>query len=204
MDILMILYLAIIAAGLGLLFLLCVLLSKNKSPIFESEAKRAGRAGERFATQKIQEILKDDDILFTNVNVSFDGKDAELDNVIINKHGVFIIEVKNYKGNLYGNEDDYEWVQEKVSHGGYLYDNTHRNPIGQVKREIYILANYLKQNGIKVWVEGYVYFVRGNSPVESDYIVNGLRDIHNVIHFGTDNNLSKRTVSRLADLLSRL
>ena len=82
--------------------------------IFEPEEKRVGRQGERIATNIIKRVLREDDYLFTNVPVSYDGKNAELDNVVVNKYGVFIIEVKYYKGRLYGAEDDYEWQKYKL------------------------------------------------------------------------------------------
>ncbi len=33
---------------------------------------------------QINEVMNDDDILLTNIKVSFDGKNTELDNLIIN------------------------------------------------------------------------------------------------------------------------
>ena len=34
--------------------------------------------------------------MLTNIKISFEEREAELDNVVINNRGVFIIEVKNY------------------------------------------------------------------------------------------------------------
>ena len=109
----------------------------------ESEARRAGRRGEHFASRLISEVLNDRDILLTNVKLSYDGKRTELDNVIINNRGVFIIEVKNYSGMLVGEEDDFEWVKNKVTDAGNIDQKTVKNPIPQVKRQIYILSGRL-------------------------------------------------------------
>jgi hypothetical protein len=135
------------------------------------------------------------------VKLSFDGKPTELDNVIINNRGVFIIEVKNYSGMLIGEEDDFEWVKNKVTDAGNIYQKTVKNPIPQVKRQIYILSGRLKQRKIGVWVEGYVFFVERNSPVRSDYVLDTRRDIDRVIHHGTDNNLSNAEKKRIVDAL---
>ena len=62
----------------------------------ETPEKRAGRLGEEFASTLIKEILTDDDILLTNVPLHTYDKETELDDLVINSHGVFIIEVKNY------------------------------------------------------------------------------------------------------------
>ena len=86
----------------------------HKSPgLFEwmmtPEYKRVGIRGEVKASNAILSVMRDDDRLFTNVSINYDGRPAELDNVIVNKYGVFVIEVKNYAGDIYGNEDDFEW-----------------------------------------------------------------------------------------------
>ena len=108
----------------------------------EPAHRRAGRRGEEAATDRIRSVLREGDFLFTNVSVSFEGKPAELDNVIVNSYGVFIIEVKYYSGWLSGAEEDYEWTKVHVSRGGNPYVKTVNNPIKQVRRETYILANY--------------------------------------------------------------
>lgn len=175
--------------------------SSEPSENLESEEKRVGRQGEEFASRVIREILNEKDTLLTNVKISFEEKDTELDNVIINNRGVFIIEVKNYRGVLAGNEDDYEWRKTKYTSAGNVYSKSVRNPIRQVKRQVYILAAFLKQYGIEIWVEGYVYLVRGESPVKSKYILNTSKEIKSAIHFGTNNKLTKSTKEKIVELL---
>ena len=148
----------------------------------ETPEKRAGRLGERFASRIISEVLKDGDILLTNIEISAEGKQTELDNVVINKNGIFIIETKNYNGYLSGDEESSEWIQTKTSHGGNIYQKTVKNPIKQVKRQIYILSHYLKHYGIDVWIEGYVFLVEMNSPIDSLYVLASRRDIDVAIH----------------------
>ena len=189
----------VITAVVILLAFLLAFLSKGSTE--ESEARRAGRRGEHFASRLISEVLDDRDILLTNVKLSYDGKRTELDNVIVNNRGVFIIEMKNYSGMLIGEEDDFEWVKNKVTDAGNIFQKMVKNPIPQVKRQIYILSGRLKQRKINVWVEGYVFFVERNSPVHSDYVLDTRRDIDRVIHHGTDNNLSNADKKRIVDAL---
>nr|MCR4695894.1 NERD domain-containing protein [Lachnospiraceae bacterium] len=169
-----------------LLLSFALLFSRSKSKFLETAEKRAGRLGERFATQIISEILLPDDELFTNVKVSFDGNQTELDNIIINSRGVFIIEVKNYSGVLIGDEDDFEWIKNKYTPGGNFYQKTVKNPIKQVNRQIYILSRFLKNYGINVWIEGYAFFVENNSPVKNEQVLQSQEDIDYVLHQGTN------------------
>ena len=168
----------------------------------KSNQKRAGIRGEKFATKLIRETLNDDDILLCNVRISYDGKKTELDNVILNKRGIFIIEVKNYVGTITGGLNDYEWSKTKVSASGNAYTSSVKNPINQVRRQVYILANYLKDNGINVWIEGYAFLVEGNSPVRSAYILNDQQDIDAAIHLRTNNKLKPQTRDEIIRLLS--
>ena len=170
--------------------------------IIEPEERRYGRHGEEIATDAIIEYLREDDALYTNVPVSYGEQRSELDNVIVNRYGVFIIEVKNYKGRLYGDEDDYEWQKCKDDANG----NTHRmmvkNPIKQVRRQTYILHKYLESYGVDVWVQGYALLIHGNSPVESPYILSNVGEIDIAIHTRGKNGLDSGTVGKIKELLS--
>ena len=153
----MIPYYAIAAVGLILIILIIILISRRRPPTqwypppssgdIASPSDIAGIEGERYARDRIRKILCPDDQLFSNVAVSYDGREAELDNVIVNPFGVFIVEVKNYSGTLAGDADDFEWEKLHMSQGGNIYIKTVKNPIRQVKRQIYILAKYLDYYG---------------------------------------------------------
>lgn len=170
--------------------------------VFTPEYKRVGIRGEEAATRAIESVLREGDRLFANVRIEYDGKHAELDNVVVNRWGVFIIEVKNYKGRIVGGEDDYEWQKFKTTDAGNTYETTVKNPIKQVKRQIYILAHYLDNNGSRVWVKGYVILLRGNSPVESSYILNSVADIDRAIHTRDRTILDADMIDRISKLLS--
>nr|WP_298876523.1 nuclease-related domain-containing protein [uncultured Mogibacterium sp.] len=188
---------AVLALGviIPIVFICLIILGK-------SNEKRAGIRGEKFATKLIRETLNDNDILLCNVRISYDGKKTELDNVILNKRGIFIIEVKNYVGSITGGLNDYEWSKTKVTASGNAYTSSVKNPIKQVRRQVYILANYLKDNGINVWIEGYAFLVEGNSPVRSAYILNDQKDIDAAIHLRTNNKLNSQTREKIIELLS--
>ena len=170
--------------------------------IFTPEYKRVGIRGEEAATRAIESVLREGDRLFTNVSIEYNGKPAELDNVIVNKYGVFIIEVKNYTGYIVGNEDDYEWQKYKMTDAGNTYEKNVKNPIKQVKRQVFILAHYLEYFGPRVWVKGYAILLHGNSPVESEYLLNSAADIDRAIHTSDRRMLDAKTLESITKLLS--
>ena len=190
------------AAAIIIIIIVAIAISVDFSTVtIESESKRAGRRGEVVATNAIKGVLRDGDLLFTNVEISYDDRPAELDNVIVNQYGVFIIEVKNYKGRLYGTEDDYEWKKYKDDGYGNTFEKNVKNPIKQVKRQIYILAKYHDYYGSRVWVDRYVLLIHGNSPVQSGYVLSSIQDIDRAIHTLGRNCLSKQQTEAISNLL---
>lgn len=191
-------------AIIGIVIIAIIAATKSDYPdsIYEPPERLAGRCGEEIASNVIRKVLRDGDCLFTNVEISYEDKRTELDNVVVNKYGVFIIEVKNYNGRLVGSEDDYEWQKYHTTDAGNTYVKTVKNPIKQVKRQIYILARFLDYYGEKVWVSGYAILLQGNSPVDSEYILSSLGDIDKAIHTRGRNRLDLRTVEAVAELLS--
>ncbi|MDE6412781.1 MAG: NERD domain-containing protein, partial [Eubacterium sp.] len=136
-----------------------------------------------------------------NISLNIDGKKTEIDNLIVNQNGIFVVENKNYNGKLYGNIDDYEWIKEKVSPGGNTFTKYVRNPIKQTKRQIYILSKYLKNNNIRIWIKGYTYFINQNSPVEDEYVINNIYELDQIIHNQQDRIYDKKLIDRTIDLL---
>lgn len=166
----------------------------------EQERRLAGERGEEVVTAEIERVMRKDDYLFTNVKISFKGKITECDNIIINNFGVFIIEVKNYSGSLSGNENDDEWVERK-----YFEEKSVKNPIKQVKRQIYILSKLLKNNGLRAWIDGYVILIHNNSPVDSKYIIPFKRaEIDRIIHTQGKNKLTNEQVKKISEIIQSL
>ena len=160
--------------------------------------KAAGIEGEWIAEHRIRSIIRDDDHYYLNLQISFDGRRAELDNLIVNHNGVFVIEVKNYSGILFGEEDDEWWKRIKNVYGEDI-EEIIDNPIKQVNRQAAILGNLLKSNGIDAWVEGYVYFVNENSKCQSSRILNDVEDIDYLIHNNSGRYYDNRTIDCIAN-----
>lgn len=135
------------------------------------------------------------------MNISIHGRNTKLDYVVINNNGIFIFEVKNFSGKLVGNEDDQYWNKYKISSGNKEYIKEIRNPIKQLKREIYLLKEYLKYYGVDLWIEGYVLFVNMNSPVESEYTVNDKSEIDDILHLRRNQVLTKNQIEKIISIL---
>jgi len=167
----------------------------------EDQKRIAGKEGELQAKKILNQYLNENDLLLNNVNISIHGRNTELDYVVINNNGIFIFEVKNFSGKLVGNEDDQYWNKYKISRGNKEYIKEIRNPIKQLKREIYLLKEYLKYYGVDLWIEGYVLFVNMNSPVESEYTVNDKSEIDDILHLRRNQVLTKNQIEKIISIL---
>jgi len=195
----------IVMLVLGVLKLLSAVLKKGSRGLFRShevyEIEAAGKRGEKYAFAYVKKVLKDGDVMLNNVALSYEKKKTELDALVINKNGVYIIEVKNFKGRIYGKENDEKWKKVKVTGAGNVYNKYIDNPLGQLNREVYILAKYLKKRGINVWINGYVFFVNKNSPIHTPVVLENLKDVDAAIHTKGERKLSDSEISRIIKIL---
>lgn len=90
----------------------------------------------------------------------------EADFIVIGPEAIFLIEVKHNNGTIHGNEQDREWLVEKVGRAGGEYTKTMRNPIGQAKKLVWLLGEYLKAKGAKPWIQGVVVFTHPTVQLE--------------------------------------
>ena len=170
--------------------------------LFTPEEKRAGNRGEAKATRIIQSVLRSDDWLFTHFKIDSNGRRSEMDDIVVNQYGVFIIEVKDWNGTITGEEEDSNWKQYKTTY--QTYENVRKNPIKQVNDQIYALKEYLKDNGINVWVSGYVLMLQGNSPVRSERVLNNTTEIDRVIHTPGKRMLDENTVEAIKETIEKV
>ena len=68
-----------------------------------------------------------------------DGGSTQIDHVIVSKYGIFVIETKNYKGWIYGNEKQRQWTQAFANGSKYKF----QNPLRQNYLHIKTLAELL-------------------------------------------------------------
>ena len=86
--------------------------------------------------------------------------------IVVGPTGVFVIETKNIGGTIIGNYNDANWTQHKIGRKGTPYSNTFYSPVKQTGTQVYRLANYLKNNGISVYVNSIIYFSNPETTVD--------------------------------------
>lgn len=103
-----------------IILVVIVLIVKFKSPNIK------GSIGERKVSKALNTLDNNEYKVINNVMIRTDRGTTQIDHVVISVYGIFVIETKNYKGLIFGNEYDDNWKQVI-----YKRSERFRNPIKQ-------------------------------------------------------------------------
>lgn len=127
-----------------LLFLLIIflipLLSKKKEPTkkYKNTAEMLGEIGENKIAQILSSLPKEYQV-FNDIYLSNNDMTTQIDHIVVSIYGIFVIETKNYKGQIYGNINSEHWTEN-------FYGKTYKfyNPIKQNNSHIKVLQRLLR------------------------------------------------------------
>lgn len=121
--------------------------------IWTNTAKYKGKEGEN-KVHSILMQLPDEYYVFKDVVLNTKKSTTQIDHIVVSKYGVFAIETKNYRGEIYGDDNRRYWTQMIVTEvtftkkwwKTYTYVKKSRfyNPVKQSLAHSYIIKNYLK------------------------------------------------------------
>lgn len=183
----------IIIPIIAFLIIAC-LLYKERSPT------RRGERGEATVAKALGETIPGEQYIINDL--LFDaqsGKSCQIDHIYINKHGIWVIETKNYAGNIYGDDARREWKQV-LARGNVV--NEFYNPVKQNATHIYHLSKYLKVDNI--FQNVVVFLSRADiSGVTSDKVYS-VFDLPYIKNKHTETNLSVEKMEYYYNKLSEL
>lgn len=113
-----------------------------------NEWKNAGTSGEQIIFLALTKKLHiPENQIFRNVYIpTKNNRTSEIDFVVVSKKGLFVIECKNYAGNIYGDAKRQKWIQYLGNKKSYFY-----NPLLQNRAHCENLRKYLaKYNDIPI------------------------------------------------------
>lgn len=88
--------------------------------------KLKGRAGEKRVAVILDKLPKEKYITINDLIIKDENGSHQIDHLVVSIYGIFVIETKNYKGIIYGNEFEDYWTQNI-----YGNRNKFKNPIHQ-------------------------------------------------------------------------
>lgn len=122
----------------------------------------------------------------------------QIDHILIRENGIFVIETKNYYGNITGLEDDSYW-KKTFFVKGKIKTETFHNPLKQNQSHIRIIKRVI---GKDYPIYCFVVFIQNNADGIDLFNVCGLKDILKRINLITiDNPLRKTTIEYIYNTL---
>lgn len=102
---------------MGILVVICVLLLFAYLAWYNS-ARQKGKRGE-MRVSAILSQLPDEYTVLNDLVFRTEKGTTQIDHVVVSKYGVFAIETKNYRGEIYGDDNRQEWTQLIVTEVTY-------------------------------------------------------------------------------------
>lgn len=124
-----------------------------------------GKFGENKVRRIIEDTIEYEQYVINNLVLVNDGMTSQIDHIVINPRGVFVIETKNYSGKIYGSENQREWTQV-LAYGNAKYKLY--NPIKQNATHIYNvkrLVGNLPIHSLIVFVQNNTEYIKSNNVI---------------------------------------
>ena len=156
-----------------------------------------GWLGESMVKLTIGKNKPSEKYVINNLKLRIDEhKTSQIDHIVINANGVFVIETKNYSGRIYGQESQPEWTQ--VLGYGKIKNKLY-NPIRQNKTHLYHISNLLPETTplypIVVFAQGNTKYINANGV----YTLGGLR---RMLNHRNSTTLSREQMEEIYTILS--
>lgn len=100
--------------------------------IAKAYPKFRGFMGEFWVKLELKKLSKKDYKILNDIMVIDGTNTYQIDHIVLSKYGIFVIEMKNYYGLIYGNEYKKSWMQILGKTKNYFYNPIHQN-YGHIK-----------------------------------------------------------------------
>ena len=105
--------------------------------------------GEKSVAFFLSKLEKEKYKVINNIMLKVNGKTIQIDHIVISNYGVFVIETKNYKGWIIGNEYDDNWKQVIYKRKEKLHNPIKQN-YGHIQALKEVLSEYNNLNFISI------------------------------------------------------
>ncbi|MER2192176.1 MAG: NERD domain-containing protein [Solibacillus sp.] len=164
-----------ISLALWLIFISFILVIRNKRKI-------KGYIGEQRVHRILQKLGKEYKVFHDVYVRKKDGKMTQLDHVVVSKYGIFVLETKNYKGWIFGEEEERDWTQVIYKNRQSFY-----NPILQNRAHVRSLQHVLHmESGIySIIIFSDVVTFKFNEPFATAQVIQTAQLTKTISHYKT-------------------
>lgn len=148
----------------GISLLLCLSLFSLKRDRSYEKILDAGESGEMF-TEMVLKKLPRSYYVVSDVVLERKNGTSQMDHVVVGRNGVFIVETKNHRGTITGNDEDVKVLQEKQLKGRKV-KKTFYNPTKQVSGHVRTVRRMMEDTGYGgTAIIGIVFFSNPDAKV---------------------------------------
>jgi len=109
--------------------------------------EKSGKDGEAIVRYVLGKNIPQERYVLNNVIIENNGHSTQIDHILIDSRGIFVIETKNHGGRVYGSESSLEWRQYL---GRNSSPNKFYNPIIQNRQHIEALKNFYNERDLYI------------------------------------------------------
>ncbi len=152
------------------LLIICIIFLVYIARFFKSPQTK-GELGELRVKLSLGKNIQSEKYVINDLLILVDSKSHQIDHIIIRKSGIFVIETKNFSGQIYGQENQKEWTQV-LAYG----QEKHRfyNPILQNRSHIYALSKIIGRNDCFISI---IVFPKADIMTNFDSYVGSISDM---------------------------
>lgn len=155
----------------------------------------SGKQGERAVSRRLWETLEGEKYVFNDYRFKVGEQTVQIDHIVVNQNGIFVIETKNYSGTIYGDDEQREWTQI-LGYGNVV--NKFYSPVKQNASHIYHLKSFIPKN---IGIKSVIVFVQGNIEHIKSRSVIALNEIRYCLKSDWGNSLNNLQIERVVKLL---
>lgn len=165
--------------------------------IYKSKIK--GYVGERLVSRKLRKLNKRKYKVINNLLLKTPKGSTQIDHVVVSRYGIFVIETKNYKGIIRGNEYDDNWNQILINKSEVL-----RNPVKQNNGHIKAIKDLIPELRYKNIKSIILFTKRARLEVNCETSVTYFNKVNKIIKKYRNKEFSKEEVENIYNKLRDL
>lgn len=168
----------------------------------EIRKKKSGNRGERNVTNFLKEARTyfEDACLMNNVSLKVDDTNVEIDNILITRKCIFIIETKNWTKNVYINRYGEIFVDKIIE--------VKKNLITSMSNKRIALWGLLKENGIhNIKIQEILVNANPHNEISNDssklLIINNTSDIVSyIVNYKSEDNFDREAIENIEKIIN--
>ena len=162
------------------------------------DRKIKGIKGEKRVSNVLNRLNKNKYRVLNDVLIRVKDKTVQIDHIVVSVYGIFVIETKNYAGNIYGDGYKDKWTQ-------YLgrEKNSFQNPLRQNYGHYKTIENLLNLSDESLLKPVVAFAGTAKLKISNANNVVYLKNLYNYITYYTEEVIDINTVNRYCEILTQ-